>query len=381
MGAAKERKKLLIFNQSGGYLTVDVANAALERFSEVVLYCGEFRFMDRELDPRISFLRTANYRRKSNVQKFLSWILASVHLLFLLTFRYRKYYVLYYTNPPLSYLCSLFAKNPFSIVVFDVYPEALKTAGISESSWVFKKWRNWNKKLFSRADQVTTLSQGMKNLIVSDAPKAKVEVISPWPGSDLFQPIPKEDNVFREQHALADKFVVLYSGNLGATHPVEKIAELARVCRDNARLQFVVIGEGAKKKLILDRQEKYRLGNLLVLGFQDASMLPHSLSAGDLGIITLEKDAASLSVPSKTFNLLAVGAPLLCLSSGESELARLVERYDNGAIFDPEDLEETAKFIRELAQDKERIMHFSLQSLKASKAFHFSKAKKYFEHV
>lgn len=381
MGATEEGRKLLIFNQSGGYLTVDVANAALDRFSEVVLYYGEFRFMDRELDPRISFLRTANYRRKSNIQKFVSWILASTHLLFLLIFKYRKYYVLYYTNPPLSYLCSFFVKNPFSIVVFDVYPEALKTAGISESSWVFRKWSKWNKKLFSRADQVTTLSQGMKKLIVADAPEANVEVISPWPGSDLFQPIPKEDNAFRQQHALGDKFVVLYSGNLGATHPVEKIVELARVCREKEQIQFVVIGEGAKKKLILDLQEKYKLDNLLVLSFQDAAMLPHSLSAGDLGIITLEKDAAILSVPSKTFNLLAVGAPLLCLSSGESELARLIEQYNNGAIFDPEALEETAIFIRNLARDKERVKQFSLRSLEAAKAFHFSQAKRYFEHV
>ncbi|MDC0298105.1 glycosyltransferase family 4 protein [Akkermansiaceae bacterium] len=337
--------------------------------------------MDRELDPRISFLRTANYRRQSNVQKFLSWIFASIHLLFLLIFRYRKYYVLYYTNPPLSYLCSLIVKNPFSIVVFDVYPEALKTAGISESSWVFKKWSKWNKKLFSRADQVTTLSQGMKKLVVADAPNAQVEVISPWPGSDLFQPIPKEDNAFRQEHAIGEKFVLLYSGNLGATHQVEKIAELARVCRDNEQIQFVVIGEGVKKKLISDFQKKYKLDNLLVLGFQDAAMLPHSLSAGDLGIITLEKDAASLSVPSKTFNLLAVGAPLLCLCSGESELARLVEQYNNGAIFDPENLEETAKFIKVLAQDKERVKQFSLRSLEAAKAFHFSKAKQYFTNV
>lgn len=381
MGEKKEGRKLLIFNQSGGYLTVDVANAALDRFSEVVLYCGEFRFMDRVLDPRISFLRTANYHRKSNVQKFISWLLAGIHLIFLLLFKYRKYYVLYYTNPPLSYLCSLIIKNSFSIVVFDFYPEALKTAGIRESSWLFRKWTNWNRKLFSRADQVTTLSQGMKKLIVANAPEAQVEVVSPWPGFDHLKPIPKEDNAFRQQHDLGDKFVVFYSGNMGATHPIEKIAELARFCKDNKHIQFVVIGEGAKKKLILELQEKYKLENFLVLGFQDAIMLPHSLSAGDLGIITLEKDAASFSVPSKTFNLLAVGAPLLCLSSGESELSRLIEQYNNGATFDPENLEDTVSFIKELAQDKVRAKQFSLRSLEAAKAFHYSKAKQYFEYV
>jgi glycosyltransferase involved in cell wall biosynthesis len=374
-------KKLLVFNQSGGYLTVDVVNASLAHFEEVVLYSGELRFMERPLDERVRFLKTIQYKRGNIWRKLISWTAATGHLFFLILFKYRSYHVLYYTNPPISYFCSLILRNSFSVVVFDVYPEALKTLGLSERNPVYKLWRTINRRLLHRAQQVTTLSEGMKELILLDAPNANVITVPPWTGSSLFRRFPANQNEFRIKYGLEGKFLILYSGNLGGTHPIERLLDLACRFKGTEDLVFVINGEGSKKKMVEVLISRYNLDNVILSGYQPFELLPHTLAAADLGVVTLEENAASLSVPSKTFNLIAAGAPLLCLASEKSELGRLVDRYQNGAVFEPNDISSMESFVREMLKDKALQKKMSENSLKASQDFHFSRASEYFHYV
>ena len=78
------------------------------------------------------------------------------------------------------------------------------------------------------------------------------------------------------------------------------------------------------------------LKNCYFLPWQPSQDLKYSLSAADISIITLTDETALVSVPSKTYNLLAVGTPLLCIASDESELAHLVAAYDCGRCFTKE---------------------------------------------
>lgn len=374
-------KKLLIVNQSAGYLTIDVANSALQWYSDVAIVYGDIRNLERRLDSRIKVSKINSYNRSSTLKRLLSWTEASLRLLLLLVFKYRDYEVMYYSNPPFSYFVSLFIKRKFSIVVFDVYPDALKTLGINDVNLLYKFWVRVNKKLFKKAAQITTLSEGMKSLIEEYADSNKIYACSPWGGSDKFKRIEPQNNIFVKKYGLENKFVVMYSGNLGQTHPVEKIINMAILTTHISDIVYVIVGEGAKKKLIEGLIKENKLNNVILLSWQPAKLLSHSLSAADIAIITLDENAAKLSVPSKTFNLMAVGAPLLCLVGEDSELAKIVYKYENGYCRLPDDIKSNVNCILELYKNNSKKSELSSNSIVASRSFHYSNSKKYFDYV
>ena len=100
-----------------------------------------------------------------------------------------------------------------------------------------------------------------------------------------------------------------------------------------------------------------------------SSDLPHSLAAADVAVVTLSDGASGVSVPSKTYNLMAAGAPLLCIASPQTELSRLVETYDNGRCFRRDDLQGMQDYLEKLASDPARCAELRRNSLRASRDF------------
>ena len=105
--------------------------------------------------------------------------------------------------------------------------------------------------------------------------------------------------------------------------------------------------------------------------------LPYALAAADLGVVTLNNATTLLSVPSKTYNLLAAGVPLLCISSASSELANIVEKYDNGKNFQVNEIETIASYILHLSENQEELKILSKHSLIAAKDFSRDNANLY----
>ena len=307
------RKKILIVNQNSGYLTIDVANAFQEQYDKVVVLYGMNRLTERNFHPDIKIQKTIAYNRTSFVKRLWTWVICTIHLFFLLLFKYRGYHVLYYTNPPMSYFNALFFSNPFSIVVFDTYPDALKLIGLSETSFVYRIWRRINQKVFARANQIITLSEGMKEQLRDYVDTKKVKVVSVWSASDAFMPIAKESNLFLKTHNWIDKFIILYSGNMGIGHKLEVLIDVAKQLEEKKEILFLFVGEGTKKNTLIDLANKNELRNIHFLTWQDVATLPYSLAAGDIAVVALEPEATHSSVPSKTFNYMAVGATILAI--------------------------------------------------------------------
>jgi hypothetical protein len=333
-------RKILIVNQNSGYLTIDVANAFRQKYDEVVVMYGMIRVTDRNFHTDIKIQNTIIYDRSTTIKRLWTWSLCTIHLFFLLLFRYRGYHVLYYTNPPMSYFNAIFFSNPFSIVVFDTYPDALKLIGINESSFVYQLWKNVNKKVFSKAVQIITLSEGMKKQLSNYVANEKLKVVSVWSASDKFKPIPKKSNPFLLKNNWVDKFIVLYSGNMGIGH-------------------------------------KNKLKNVHFLTWQNAETLPYSLAAGDIAVVALEPEATHASVPSKTFNYMAVGTPLLAIGSTGSELEKLIIQYGLGLCTEGKEVSEIKGFTLEMLINKDKIEKLSQNSLQASTHFNYQMAFHY----
>lgn len=362
-------KKILIVNQNSGYLTIDVANAFKEQYDEVVLMFGLNRVTERTLHPDIKIQKTITYDRSSSIKRIRTWGICTVHLFFLLLFKYRGYHVLYYTNPPMSYFNSLFFSYPFSIVVFDTYPDALRLIGMKEKSLPYRFWSWVNKKVFSQAEKIVTLSEGMKSQLSQYVNSSKVKVVSIWPASETFKPIPKYQNPFLIKHGWQDKFIVLYSGNMGIGHKLEVIIDVAESVQESSEILFLFIGGGAKEKNLQSLVRKRRLDNVMFLPWQEAEVLPFSLAAADVAIVALEPEATHASVPSKTLNCLSVGLPIIAICDVVSSLAGLINNFQCGFVTDGNDASKVASFIQEVKESASLHATLSINSKQAAENF------------
>lgn len=370
----KARNKIVFVNQSAGFLDVDVINAYCQSYQYVHLIYGKIFPGTRELDHRVKVTHICKYNRSSSVKRLFTWLWGSLQIFCILLMRYRGWLVVYYTNPPLACFSSLLLPNKFRIVEYDVYPDALKTIGVKESSAVYKLWAALKCRLYKKVEKVYTLSEGMKEVLTQYGTADKINVVPLWSMSDNFSPIDKSINPFIKENHLEGKFIVLYSGNIGYTHSVEILIEVAKRMKDDDGVQFLIIGEGKKKaelqKIVCD----YKLRNVSFYPYQEFDKLPYSLASADIGVITLDENVSKVSVPSKTFNLMAVGAPLLAIANKETEMYRLINKYQNGRCIPKTDISEIVDYILTLKNDKQYHNHLSNNSLLASKDFTYKNA-------
>ena len=169
---------------------------------------------------------------------------------------------------------------------------------------------------------------------------------------------------------LEGEFIVGYSGNLGKTHPVEKIIEIAEYLKNNVGIQFLIIGDGEKKLMLEKIQAQKKLPNLKILDFQATKLFPHVLASFDIGIVTLEINATDLSVPSKTFDLMSAGKPIISLASHDSELASIVKTNCIGENFDQTStLKQMAAYIVKLKSNFNNYQEISANSKRCSTNF------------
>lgn len=371
------KKNVVLVNQSTGYLMIDIVNAYAARYDRVALIAGSIKYSERPMADKVTVDKIIAYDRSSAIRRIFTWLFGTMQILFKLIFKYRQYEVVYVTNPPMSYLLAYFIHRPYSIVVYDIYPDALKNIGITEHHPIYRLWAKWNKSLFAKAQKVITLSEGMGKVLEGYVDSSKIKVVYNWSASEKLHSIEKLTNPFVKQHGLEDKFIVLYSGNIGYTHNVECLVEIAKCLKDDPSILFLIIGEGKKKEMIQAMVSKARLTSFLFLTWQSKDVLPYSLSAADVAVITLNDDTAQVSVPSKTYNLLAVGAPLMCISPQNSELARLINKFQNGSCFGKEDTENMAAYISKLKAHPEIRIELSENSLRAAKSFTYRNAEEY----
>lgn len=369
--------KIILINQSSGYLTVDIANALAEKYDEVLLLCGSLNLMNKELSDKVKPAHLICYNRKSGLSRLFTWLYGTIQIFFKLLFVYRQHEIVYVTNPPMSYIPSLILRRRFSIIVYDIYPDALKNIGIGENHFIYKLWRVCNKKIFASAYRIFTLSEGMKKCLSQYASADKIYTIPNWSHLSDINIVKKEDNPFIKKMRLEGQFVVLYSGNIGYTHDLEIVIEAARLLSVDSEIRFLFIGDGAKKIKLQQMTKEYDLNNCLFLDWQPGDLLINSLSSADISVVTLNDATAMLSVPSKTYNLLAVGAPILAIANKNSELNKLIAYYKCGSCFDGNELEKVVDYITFLKQNRIQKDEISCNAKIASSDFTMKNAQKY----
>jgi glycosyltransferase involved in cell wall biosynthesis len=369
-------RKIVFINQATGYLTIDIINEFAKEFDEVALITGSIRVQDTYLENKVKVSYIIKYNRGNTIKKSLSWLIGTIQIYVLLVVRYRKFEQFYFTIPPTAYLQALYFKSPFSILVYDLYPEALLSFGFSKNSKLYKWWGKRNRKLFTSAYKVFTISEKMRSKIFEYSETRDISVIPNWSAFSGFKRVKKENNKLIAQHNLQGKLIVQYSGNIGVTHKVEVLIEVAELLRSSDEIVFLIIGRGERMNKISNIIQEKGLKNCLILPFRKDEELFDSLCAADLAVITLDDKTPDISVPSKTYNIMAAGVPIMAIAAENSEIANVIDKHQNGKSFDKSNLDGMCRFITEFINDPEYKNCLSKRSLRAAQYYTRSNAKK-----
>lgn len=370
-----KKKQIVFINQSSGYLMIDIVHAFEKDYEESILMTGFLNPRNRILSSNVKVENLAKYDRTSSIKRIFSWGLAFFKALYLIKWKYPKANLFLVSNPPMASLLPLFCSNPFSVLIYDIYPDALLEFKIFKpDSFIIKYWQKSNAKVFAKAEQIFTISEGMKNKLSQYVVAEKIKVVPIWTDNDFLKPIFKAENKFLKEQKLDDKFLIMYSGNLGKSHPIEILVDLANDLKDNKKLFFLIIGGGDKFEFLRQKIKEKNLDNIRLLEWQPTELLPYTLSAADLAVVSLGNEASNLSIPSKTYNLMSVGVPILCIADQASALSKLINQHEIGKTFSAENKIEITDFIIE-SYHGDILQKMTQNALKASLQYTPNNAK------
>jgi len=254
-----------------------------------------------------------------------------------------------------GYLTHLLLRFPYVCLIYDLYPDiAIALGVIPQKHWLVKLWRAINRRIWRASQGIIVLSPAMKERVIAICPEVadRISVIHSWGDPELIVPIAKEENWFAKQHNLDSKFTVLYSGNMGRCHDLDTILATAQQLQDQP-IQFVCIGSGPKRKSFIEEVTRLGLKNFLFLPYQDKSVLPYSLTACDLLLVSVESGLESLVAPSKLYPALAAGRPVAAICPKNSYLRQLITDGEFGISIDNGDSDGLSTFILKLKSDRQ----------------------------
>lgn len=276
----------------------------------------------------------------------------------LLRYSRRGDLILYTTEPPylplLGWLLHRLTRTPYLVLIYDLYPDVLVELGVLPASHrLVRLWRQFNRWVFADAQQLIVLAEPMADRVRNHAPAAaaKLTVIPSWADPAQIHPCSKTENWFATKHQLVDRFVVLYSGNQGRCHDLVTVMAAALLLRQQPDVLFLFIGKGPQHQRLLELVHDWGLGNCRFLPYQELSVLPYSLAAADLALVTLGIEAEGLVAPSKLYGHLAAGTPIAAITPASSYLRQLVEEESCGRWFANGDAQGLADWILELKAD------------------------------
>ena len=372
-------RKIVIINQAVNYLTIGICNEFSKQYEVTSLITGSIHVQGEELSETIKVTYIKKWKEEHGIAKIFNYIKATIQIWWLLITKYRSYEVFFISLPPMGYLLNLFCWHKFSMLIWDVYPDVFKITGMQESHLLYKVWAYLNKLSFKKAYKMFTIGERMADLLSVYVPREKLIIQPIWSIFQENKKIPKAENPFVTEHQLEEKFVVQYSGNIGLTHNVEALIDLAKTMTNHSNIVFQIIGRGPRKRLLEKRVTDENIANCQFLPFQLDELFPYSLSAADLGVVILDEATSKGSVPSKSYNLMSYGIPSLYIASKDSELSYYAEHYRHAKCFEKDELEDIVEYIVTLTTDKEVYKVYSKNALAAAEHYKRENAAKLVE--
>jgi glycosyltransferase involved in cell wall biosynthesis len=234
------------------------------------------------------------------------------------------------TSPPLiSVVGAVMAGlkgSRFIYWIMDLNPDAAIAAGwLKDRSVMARSLQAISLFSLRRAHKIVVLDSFARDRIVAKGISAdKIVVIPPWSQDESIHFDPAGREQFRQANGLADKFVVMYSGNHSPCHPLDTLLGAAKALEKEGRIRFCFVGGGSEFARVQKFAGENNLQNILCLPYRSSSELAASLSAADLHVVVMGNPYVGIIHPCKIYNILAVGAPVLYIGPEPSHVTQIL---------------------------------------------------------
>jgi colanic acid biosynthesis glycosyl transferase WcaI len=234
-----------------------------------------------------------------------------------------------------------------ALIMHDLFPDVLVMSGLLKpTSLLTKAITGVNALMFQMVNIVIVIGRDTERLLsrYRTLERDKIRFIPNWATLlPAVRPI-RSDNPYRRSHA--GQFVVGLSGNLGFTHDPFIVFEAAKLLQDDSDIHFLLSGWGVGFERLKELQAEANLPNVTLVGRVDNEDLEPFLCAANVWIIPYRKNVAGVSVPSRFYNLLAIGRPVILVSEPDAEAAMAVGEKDLGWVVMPDMPDQLAKTIQ-----------------------------------
>ena len=243
----------------------------------------------------------------------------------------------------------------------DFNPEQTMAVGYSKNKLLLNTVMAVDKFSCKKADKVIVVGRDMQETLRNRFNNKKVPknvFINNWINEKEIYPLEQNHPrimEFKEKYNLQDKFIIMYSGNIGLYYDLENIIKVIGEFKDREDVVFAFVGDGTVKDKIEAYVSENNLSNVTFIPYQDKADLIYSLNAADIHWVVNAKGIKGVSVPSKLYGVMAAGKPVLGVLDEGSEARLIVEDCNCGLCIEPGNYKEISNNIKYILNNKEEI--------------------------
>ncbi len=363
----------------------DLAEHLAARGHEVHVLCGQGAYKPgasksptKEVHNGVTIHRVAatSFGRKSTLHRMMDY-LSFYFRAFLAAMTLPRFDVVAtLTTPPIIGLIGTFLRRlKGSRHVYwsmDLHPDASIALGrMSPRNPIVAKLAWLSDLVYRQADKVVVLGPYMADRIASKKVRRdRIATIPVWNRRDEIYPLDREGHELRASLGLSDKFVVMYSGNLGLAHSFGEVVEAARRLRDRDDIVFLFVGGGPRLAEVQAAKESGGLDNIRLMDYFPRDQLHASLSVADVHLITMRSEMTGIVVPGKLYGAMASGRPAIFVGPCHCESADAIRQAGCGMTVPLGDPESLVEAIATLAADPEHAAELGHRGREAFLAEH-----------
>jgi colanic acid biosynthesis glycosyl transferase WcaI len=241
-------------------------------------------------------------------------------------------------SPPLTlgltgWFTKIIRRAPLVFNIQDVFPDAaIQTGAISNKKIITAaKWLE--RVSYQRSDAVVLLSQDLRTNIANKIDTKyhdRLHVIPNFVDTVAITPQHRMTK-YRSELGIGDQLVVMYAGNVGFSQSLNLVTDAAA---NFPEVAFVINGDGAARKKL--QEDCAQLTNVYFGDYQPIERLSEVLATGDIHLVPLRMGLASVSVPSKSYSILAAGRPMLAAIDLNTEIPNMLQQSGAGVAVEPD---------------------------------------------
>jgi glycosyltransferase involved in cell wall biosynthesis len=373
-----QRKRLWILTEvyhpeeiSTGYYLTSIAEGLTDDFDVKVL-TGQPKHMSRgltapkrEVRNGVEIYRASATTLDKNVMlyRLLNMFTIGVAMFYNSLKRFRRGdQILVVTAPPTmpitTAMAALLRSASYTILVQDSYPEILIAVGaLKKNSLSVGIINFFNRWAYKYASNIIVMGRDMNDLFRRKTEGLDIPIVTipNWADLETIHPTPRDDNPLLKELGISDKFVFLYAGNIGHPTDVQTIVNSAEQLLGRDEIHFLFIGAGVKKKWVEAQVRERGLTNVTVIDYRPRAEQNIFLNACDVGLIALIDGMLGTAMPSRTYNIMAAGKPVLALTEAGSELARVIDEEGIGRYVPPGRTDELTRAILQMFENRDEL--------------------------